>query len=218
MTKSNYFILIIFLLISNSLHAQEVGASEEESLLEKSFSSIRLSAFYPGLEYNYESRLHSKSTFEFSIGGISGYKENGEFENMDLIEFKRYYISPTVSLGYKYYYTLSSRKEKGKDISSNAGDYFGVSLVNSLNGLIFEKKKYTQNAVLCMKVIEDNFKENYTDWSYVLFIVPKYGLNRNWSNKMGFNFEIGPQLYILNSEYRDVRFDLFVQLGIYLKL
>jgi len=89
MTKSNYFILIILLLISNSLHAQESGASKEESLLEKSFSSIRLSAFYPGLEYIYESRLHSKSTFEFRIGGISGYKENGEFENMDLIEFKR---------------------------------------------------------------------------------------------------------------------------------
>jgi len=56
---------------------------------------------------------------------------------------------------------LSSRKQKGKDISSNAGDYFGVSLVNSLNGLIFEEKKYTQNAVLGMNVIEENFKKNY---------------------------------------------------------
>ncbi|MCA5006614.1 hypothetical protein [Sphingobacterium bovistauri] len=216
MSKFYYLILFAFLFSSSSFAQEDI--SNEESLLEKSMSSIKLSAFLPALEYNYEYRIKPKSSFEFRIGGLTGFDGVSYFDDLDLVHFKRFYVSPTLSIGYKYYVTLLSRKEKGRDISFNAGDYFGVSLVNGVNGLIFEKETRTPDFVLIGSTDGENFKRKYSDWSHTLSIVPKYGLNRNWTQKIGFNFEIGPQLYLINNKYRDVRFTLFVQTGLYLKL
>lgn len=76
---------------------------------------------------------------------------------------------PNIRLEPRLYYNLENRLQKGKDITKNAGNFFGVAFNYRPNTVIFSKNK--------VEAIES------------FSIVPKWGIRRNLGSN--FNYEAG---------------------------
>jgi hypothetical protein len=82
-------------------------------------------------------------------------------------------FSSVLRLEPRYYYNLEKRINKGKDISNNAGNFFGLNINYRPSTVIYRTKDY-------LTPIES------------FSIVPKWGLRRNLGKN--FNYELGAGL------------------------
>ncbi len=129
--------LLLILLISTfglNSYAQDSNFNN----LEK-FGKIELG--FHGLSFAYELPISNKFVWENALGLGMGMKAEGNEAtyNIDLVR-----PVPFVKSKLKFIYNINKRKEKGRDILNNAGNYvalqskysFGSSGANSLNSAI----------------------------------------------------------------------------------
>ncbi|MGN0020489.1 MAG: hypothetical protein ACI35Z_06825 [Sphingobacterium hotanense] len=190
--KKNYSLLskaIFAFLLSIAASGNFAFAQGEDSHLQK-LHAIELSPVTPGIRYIYETPVSRKSTFEFTAGLdaslVFEYSKSYVKINEDRIEEKekrfQFYLTPNIGLAYKFYYNLDKRVEAGKNVDNNAGNYFGLRLINGLEGWTTEKVK---TDAYTMK--RQGFSKNYIGFASAV-----WGMNRNLGKNFVFNFEVGP--------------------------
>ncbi|MFT3738654.1 MAG: hypothetical protein QM786_07830 [Breznakibacter sp.] len=112
------FIALIFLILGGVCYGQDNAGR-----LEKVF---RVNALSPGIEL--ELPVSSKSIIAVNPGiGISGSYNNLSYTNSGVT----YFVSPFLDLSYRKLYNLESRTAKGKNISGNSGNYWGMRLLTN---------------------------------------------------------------------------------------
>ena len=201
--KSKYLLLAIGIFYSSTSFAQE-NVSVEDNL-----QQLKLSAIVPSLEYSLEKKISDKSVFEFKGGIGLGLEFSSSYiavnDNKDYFnKYSAYSLYPIVQFGYKNYYNLNKRFSKGKIISNNSGNFFGVSLIAIPGSYVFEKYSdqfYTNGIAI---------KNKYYDKSFVLQLTPKWGINRNLNDKFSYNLDLGPTL---GTDFDDVAYGLYLQTG-----
>lgn len=211
MSKFYCLILLTFLFVSPSFAQEEVSVSSK-------IKYIKLSAISPSFSYGVEKGLSSKGVLEVE-GGLFGRYRFDKYSPIFIEDYpheaelivRTYTISPYVNVGYKNYYNIKRRANQNKNVENNAANYFGVSLLGNLDGLMFQKFKLKGEGL--NSGVERN-SEFSTDIR--LYIVPKWGFQRNIKDSRYQYFaEIGPQI---SSDFEDIEIDIQLQMGVKLRL
>ena len=138
--------------------------SQEKASVEKSVTGIQIGFF--GAEFYNEARLSEKfslrSQLELypSIWGGDTYSKTG------------FALTPAISVTPKFYYNLQKRKDLGKNISNNSGNYVAL------------KVEYIPDWFVI-----SNTKDIHV--SETISIVPTWGLRRNFAKNFNYEFKAG---------------------------
>jgi len=93
-------------------------------------SVFRANVLSPGFEV--ELPISNNSTISANTGvTISGSYLNLSYSNSGIL----YFIAPFVDMSYKKFYNLNSRMAKGKSISGNSGNYWGIRLLSNFKAI-----------------------------------------------------------------------------------
>lgn len=151
-------LLVISLLIGLQAYSQE------KTGLEKSVTGIQIGFF--GAEFYNEARLSESFTLRSqlelypSIWGGDMYSKTG------------FALAPAISLTPKYYYNLQKRKDSGKNISNNSGNYISLKL------------EYIPNWFVISNTKDITVSETIS-------LVPTWGLRRNFAKNFNYEFKAG---------------------------
>jgi hypothetical protein len=185
MKKSIFFTYFLFI-FSFTIFAQEKSTDKNT---EKVF---RINFINPGLEY--ELPTGKNTTFSGGIG--AGY--NGSYPDLSIQKESGflYIIAPFLDLQEKFYYNFEKRKDKGKSIVNNSGNF--VSLRFLTRG----------------PSIEENVVRS-TEYDFA--ISATWGIQRSINEKIHLLFDVGP-MYYFDGQGRGNFFPLILQLNIGLDL
>lgn len=212
MSKIYFLILLFFLLFSHQVQAQE------EASVDDKLSSLKFSVISPSFSYGLEKRLSDKGVIEVE-GGLWGMYRYDKYEPIFIENYPyeaqlithTFKISPFINIGYKNYYNIKNRANLGKSIEGNAANYFGISLLNTIDGFVFRKFKIKGEG---LKSGTDRHNEFGTKYS--LFVVPKWGFQRNIKGtKYQYFAEVCPHIL---ADVEDTEVDIQLQMGIKLRL
>ena len=105
----------ILLILSISLFSQE-GDKKYLTTLGK------IDLGFSGLGLSFETPTSNKVLLEIAAGAGAGYKINEDFK------YRLYFDNPAIfaSVHMKYYFNQQDRIDKGRPISYNAGNFFGI--------------------------------------------------------------------------------------------
>ncbi len=188
------FLLVIFLI---QLCAGIGNTFAQESAAVSRRSSVKLSVVYPSLLYSYENKLTDKSTYEIQGGVMGGLVFRKYLADARETQF---IFHPTIDFGYKTYYNIKKRAEKGKDTSDNSANFFGISLMNIIG----------EYRVGFLKHEGKKYKGDVFTSGYNLGIVPKWGMNRKLNRNFDFSLQIGPAL---TTDFADMELSLYSHIG-----
>ncbi len=138
--------------------------SQEKESVEKFVTGIQIGFF--GAELYNEARLSEsftlRSQFELypSIWGGDFYSKTG------------FALTPAISLTPKFYYNLQKRKDLGKNISNNSGNYLAL------------KVEYIPDWFVISNTKDIRVSETVS-------IVPTWGFRRNFTKKFNYEFKAG---------------------------
>lgn len=148
---------------------------------------FRANVLSPGLEM--EVPLSNNSTFAANTGiGIQGSYNDLSYTGTGFI----YFIAPFVDLSYKKFYNRDKRLTKGKNISSNSGNYWGAKLLTNL------------------KEVESHNMIRKDDIDFA--VGPTWGIQRAYGN-FHYLFDIGP-VYYFDTKGNNGFFPIMLQLNI----
>lgn len=128
-----------------------------------------------GLTYQWEKPISRKSVFTAEAGAAGGWALHGS--SWTGTDFE-YYISPYVSAGVRNYYNLDKRFNKGKNVSSNAANFFTGELFG------------TGPAIIHSDWGNHNVDKNPLN-DYQMGINAAWGIQRNLSKKVNFELQLG---------------------------
>lgn len=138
--------------------------SQEKASVKKSVTGIQVGFF--GAELYNEARLSEsfalRSQFELypSIWGGDMYSKTG------------FALTPRISLTPKFYYNLQKRKDLGKNISNNSGNYLAL------------KVEYIPDWFVISNTTDITVSETVS-------IIPTWGLRRNFAKNFNYEFKAG---------------------------
>ena len=138
--------------------------SQEKASVEKSVTGIQIGFF--GAELYNEARLSEnfslRSQLELypSIWGSDMYSKTG------------FALAPAVSLTPRFYYNLQKRKDDGKNISNNSGNYLAVKIEYIPDWFVISNTKD-------IRVSE------------TISVVPTWGFRRNFATNFNYEFKAG---------------------------
>lgn len=121
--KLKFPLLGVFLLVTFGLFAQD-------SLMVQKNHSISMEV--AGLTYNYETPVANKISLIGRLGLQAGVGYSSSFGSY-------YAISPAVSLEPRFYYNISKRKSRGKNILGNSANFLSINTMYVLNPVIEHK-------------------------------------------------------------------------------
>jgi len=139
-----------------------IAQAEEKPKTEDRFG---VSAGIIGVWGFYEKAITKNFTLHSQIGYHGGFMM-GTDSKLD------YVFTTSIRAEPRYYYNLSKRDSKGKSTSNNAGSYLGLELSYLPDLLTSTNRKGV-------------------DVSKALNLIPKYGLRRNISSVVSFEFAFG---------------------------
>jgi hypothetical protein len=148
--KTNLFFLIL-IFIAAAVNGQS-NNNVEESLLKVNFIN-------PGIEYEWG--FAKNQTFDVSAALQFGAR-GGSGRDFD------WALIPAFNASYKYYYNLNRRKDKGKHITGNSGNFIALNNTTFLNETIIGNLDVTGG--------------------FFGQVGPVYGIQRTYSK--GFNFSL----------------------------
>ena len=152
------------LILAISIFTGIVIFSQEKASVEKSVTGIQIGFF--GAEFYNEARLSEKFTLRSqlelypSIWGGDMYSKTG------------FALAPAISLTPKFYYNLQKRKDSGKNISNNSGNYISL------------KVEYIPNWFVISNTKDITVSETIS-------LVPTWGLRRNFAKNFNYEFKAG---------------------------
>lgn len=173
-----------------------VSNAQEQNYVEK-VSNVQASILYPSIHYSYENQWGVNSTYEIR-GGIEGGFEYHSY--ISEVKETLYTFNPTFDLGYKYYYNIQKRAQKGKNIANNAANFFGISLVTSIG----------QYTVGVLRYEQERYKENVYNSGVQFSFVPKWGITRMLGKNIAFNLQLGPAI---STDLADVSVGIYSHIG-----
>lgn len=138
--------------------------SQEKASVERSVTGIQIGFF--GAELYNEARLSEnfslRSQLELypSIWGGDMYSKTG------------FALAPAISLTPKFYYNLQKRKDDGKNISNNSGNYLSV------------KVEYIPDWFVISNTKDIRVSETIS-------VVPTWGFRRNFATNFNYEFKAG---------------------------
>jgi len=183
----NHLILFTFATLLLSVNS---GIAQTESSSFVTNSLFKINFYYPGVSY--EQSIGKFSTLYLApyLNGIITNKE----ENLD--RKRNFYLTPCFNVGYRNYYNIKQRYEKGKNITLNSANYFSTTYI----------LRYT-------KTTPDS------DYSFLHQIGIGYGIQRNWSS--GFALDIqGGMKYTFDADninyYSPLKFYIHCAIGYWL--
>lgn len=153
-------ICIVAILMSTFYSNAQSGQLVEDGL-------FKINALAPGVSY--ELGLGSKTTLNFE--GFLGFELNGGSDRET-----NFGLYPGIGAEFRYFNNFERRLRKGKNISGNSGNYFGI-----LNQFQFGKP------------IIGNL-EYASDYNYNLVVV--YGIQRTKSKGFYWGISIGPGIFV----------------------
>ena len=176
-TKMKLTPIVTFIFATATIN---VSKAQQQNYVEK-VSSVQASILYPSMHYSYENQWGVNSTYEIR-GGIEGGFEYHSYNSE--VKETLYTFNPTLDLGYKYYYNMEKRAQKGKNIANNAANFFGISLVTAIG----------QYTVGVLRYEQERYKENVYNSGVQFSLVPKWGINRMLGKNAAFNLQLGPAI------------------------
>lgn len=154
--------LILFTMFSMYL---TYGQEQNENQLEKTVTGVQLGLFGANL-YN-ESRLASKivlrSEISLNLASIWG---GDLYPKTGFVLYSQLTVLP------KYYYNISDRVKRGKNVKNNSGNYIGLEVSYVPGNLTISNY--------------DNMKTNN-----VLQFIPTYGIRRNFATNFNYEVKLG---------------------------
>lgn len=166
MTKK--IIPYIFLLLPFFVIAQRERKEETPNVNSQLTIDVGLS----GAQLGYEFTTGRNSTLQLR-GGIAPVLYDFRYDGWDAREI----VAAVILSGeFRAYYNLQKRKEQGKNISNNGGNYLGA-LVTYLG----------------QPLNPDTEAELYRS-SHIFMFGPVWGMNRSLGKKIYFHFSIGPAI------------------------
>lgn len=126
-------------------------------------SQFSLNFLIPSAEY--EVSVSENSTVDAQIGIGFGYHD------AEYLDEAEYGIYPQLLGQYRYYYNLRKRKEKGKKVSENSGNYIAAVGILSFGDPIFGDMQ-----------LENDYKG---------FVGPAWGLQRIYNSNFKLNLNLG---------------------------
>ncbi|WHF51147.1 hypothetical protein QGN23_12005 [Chryseobacterium gotjawalense] len=139
-------------------------SAQEKASLEKSVTGIQIGFF--GVEIYNEAKLsdavslRSQLALYSSIWGGDLYSKTG------------FALAPALSVTPKYYYNLQKRKDKGRNISNNSGNYISAKL------------EYVPNWFVISNVPGIGVND-------MISFIPTWGLRRNIATNFNYEFKAG---------------------------
>lgn len=126
-------------------------------------SQFSLNFLIPSAEY--EVSISENSTVDAMLGMGFGYHE------AEYLDEPEYGIFPQILAQYRYYYNLKKRKEKGKKVSENSGNYIAAAGVLSIGDPLFGDMELAN--------------------AYKGFVGPAWGLQRIYNSNFKLNLNLG---------------------------
>lgn len=158
-----------------------------QDVTEELHEIIRVNVISPGIEL--EMPINNASSLALNAGvGVSGSYKNLSYTNSGFT----YFISPFMDLSYKNFYSLDKRIAKGKSISGNSGNYWGLRLLSNF------KEFESENII----------RKDNIDFAFG----PTWGIQRAYGN-FHFLFDIG-SVYYFDTKGNNGFFPLMLQLNI----
>ena len=151
---------VIFVSISIVTLAQELPTPKNIPSVEKSMFGMQMGL--EGIWFYHEGKLTKRLALRSEVG-LQGISLSAPFEKNYSFAF-----APMIALEPRFYYSLNKRSLNGKDISGNAGEFFGLRL-----GFMADR----------FPLIE----ENYIQGAHTLEVMPTWGIRRNLGKR--FHFE-----------------------------
>ncbi|PWJ36023.1 hypothetical protein [Sediminitomix flava] len=139
---------LIFIIISTTGFAQQASVEDRIFGLQLGLTS--------GISAYYEHKLNHSFALRTEVFTTWGYSKSLGFE-----------INPAIALEPKYYYNLKKRKEKGKNIAKNSGNYL------SLRSMYWKDPFY-----------EDSRKHR-------MYLLPMWGMRRTIGEHFSYEFAAG---------------------------
>jgi len=152
--------LIVLLSVFAGIHSY----AQEKATVEKSVTGIQLGFF--GAEFYNEARLSDSFTLRSqlelypSIWGGYMYSKTG------------FALTPAISLTPKFYYNLQKRKDSGKNITNNSGNYLAL------------KVEYIPDWFVISNTEDISVSETIS-------LVPTWGFRRNFAKNFNYEFKAG---------------------------
>lgn len=137
-------------------------SNAQEAKVEKSVFGVQTGTL--GIWVHNESRLADKFALRAELGFDAGFWASSFYDQTG------YLIAPVFIAEPKYYYNLSKRQEKGRNISGNAANYLSVQTSYHPDWFLISNYKN-------IHVISD------------IAIIPSWGIRRNLGKH--FNYELG---------------------------
>ena len=158
----------IFLLLPFFVNAQQERKEETPNVKSQLTIDLGLS----GAQLGYEFTAGKNSTVQLR-GGIATVLYDFRYDGYDAREI----VAAVILSGeFRAYYNLQKRKDQGKNISNNSGNYLGA-LVTYLG----------------KPLNPDTDAELYRS-SHVIMFGPVWGMNRSLGKRIYFHFSIGPAI------------------------
>lgn len=169
---------------------------QENNSVEKSLYGVQVGVL--GVWAHNEARLKSNITLRTEIGFDTGlFSSNADYSGTDVGVI----FIPSITLEPRFYYNLNQRREKGKNIRKNSGNFIGLKL------------NYRPDWFALSNVDNTSIADN-------IALIPKWAIRRTlWSH---FTYELGAGLgyrkyflkqYGYSENQGEVALDLHIRLG-----
>lgn len=175
--------------MKKTIVALAVFASAWAYSQEKAVDVFSAKAGLIGAWISYEKALTSELTLQGEIG-----YEGGIFYNSMVDDQVNYVLTTALSLEGRYYYNFNRRIEKGKKTFHNAANFLALETTYTPD---WGTSSNSEN-VAVLKTFS---------------IIPKYGLRRNLSKKINFEFSAGPGYQWVENGNHGVTLGLDVNFG-----
>jgi hypothetical protein len=166
-TKENLSLILLITSLITTMHAQQLADSiAQKPSVEKKLRGVQLGLL--NLSFQYESRLARKFTLLAEAGlelGFSSIETPSETTSYGL-------LFPYLTAEPRWYYGLDRRVRKGKNIKNNGSNYLSLrTTYASADTPIINNAPY--------------------DIVSSLFIIPKFGIRRNFAKNFNYEFSFG---------------------------
>ena len=124
--KNNYFLLVLSVLFTISIQAQD------EAVTTVAKNQFKINFLFPG--FVYEHGFDAKNTLYSEVGLGLGYRYDSYYGESN------FYFLPAINEQFRHYYNLEKRANKGKRTAYNSGNFIALSATYNFQSISTNEK------------------------------------------------------------------------------